>query len=327
MLLIAGYILVFFILVYLLVKSADLVLSSIKSLSKKTGTKLIILSSLVLSVATSFPELFVGILSAISGTSDLSLGNILGANVTNISLVAGFSAIVAGGVVIHGQIIAREFILAAIAGSLPIFLGLDGTLSKVDGAILLLIYFAYIIYFYKDRFLKIGQHHLNSNFVSKFFRKVVKIEKETERSMGHFLVGVAALLFTSELIVQVAKNIATNLHIPIFVIGLILLSLGTTLPELIVSFRSLREGESEVFFGNLLGSVVVNATLVLAFVALINPISTGKLEDFLIPGIFFLITFALFWIFAKTKKKITRLEGAFLLLLYLIFIVVSFLQC
>ena len=318
------YLFLFFILAFILTKAADLTLESIKSISRATGAQTFVLSALILSLATSLPELFVGITSALEGMGTLSFGNLLGANITNILLVAGLSAAVIGGVTVHGEKVFHEFLLAASAGVLPLFLLLDGRLSRVDGLILLVLYFAYTFSFFKKRFMEMGQHHLSGSILIRFIKSAEKVERKADKSIGHLLIGLAALLFISDLIVKVATNIAASFSIPVFVIGLVLLSIGTTLPEVIVSFRSLKSHSDGIFFGNLLGSVVINSTLIAGIVAIISPIEIIEPIRFLIPGAIFIIAAILFWVFIKTKHFLSRREAVILLALYLGFVILEF---
>src|SRR3990167_7352305 len=145
-------ILALFLLVVILIKASDEVVKALRRLSRETHTKTFILSAILLAVATSFPELFVGISSALEGTPTLSFGNVLGANIANISLVAGIAALVTGRVHIQGEYIKKEVIMAAIAGALPLILIYDKSLSRTDGLILLAAYGAYATSFFKIRF-------------------------------------------------------------------------------------------------------------------------------------------------------------------------------
>src|SRR3989344_5600545 len=123
-------ILALFLLVIILIRASDEVVKALRRLSRETHTKTFILSAILLAVATSFPELFVGITSALEGTPSLSFGNVLGANIANISLVAGLSAFFAGKVYVQGGFLKKDVIIALIAGVLPLFLVLDKTLSR-----------------------------------------------------------------------------------------------------------------------------------------------------------------------------------------------------
>src|SRR3970040_1332393 len=137
---IPGLILLLFIFVLVLIKSADMVVISLRRFSQETHTKVFVLSAILLAMATSFPELFVGVTSALEQTPHLSLGNVLGANIANISLVAGISAFIIGKVNVHGEFIKREVLVALVAGIFPLVLIFDGELGRVDGLILLSVY-------------------------------------------------------------------------------------------------------------------------------------------------------------------------------------------
>ncbi|MFI5241194.1 MAG: sodium:calcium antiporter [Microgenomates group bacterium] len=310
--------------IFILVKSADLTLKSIHSLTRKFHVKAFVVSALVLAVATSLPELFIGLAAAFNGSPNLSLGNIFGANVANLSLVAGIAAFVAGGVLVKEKIIIKEVILAGLAAIFPVILLLDGTLSRVDGAILLITYIIYTTSFFKLKFLEIGRHHINRKVVMRFIKNAEAMGIKSEKTFGHFLLGVVGLLFSSNLIVKFSSELAEISGIPIFVVGIVLLSIGTTLPELILSVESLKKGQSSIFFGNILGSLVVDSTLILGLVALVSPIHDGNIQKYLITLICFGVTFFFFWFFTKTKSKLDRSEAAFLLLIYVIFVFLVF---
>ena len=320
----AGVIALLFFFTFILIKSADLTLESLKSLARKLNIHSFTISAVILAIATSLPELFVGITSAIEGSPQLSLGNVLGANIANLSLVVGLSTLVAGSVVIREKVIFKEILLAGGAAVLPIALMYDGVLGRIDGAILLAIYLAYATSFFKIRFQQIGTTLFNGRFFLRFVRHVEDVEQKVDRTLGHLFVGIAALLFSADFIVRLSKEMAVLTGIPIFVIGIIILSIGTTLPELVVSIQSLKGKETGVFMGNVLGSLIVNSTLVLGMVALISPFGGVGVESYLSALVVFVIVFSSFWIFTKTKLRLDRWEAVALLLVYIIFAVSEF---
>ena len=216
--------------IFILIKSADLTIEALKSLAKKFGTGTFALSAIILAMATSLPELFVGITSAIEETPSLSLGNVLGANIANLSLVVGLAGLITGGVFVHEKVVTREILLATGAAVLPIFLLLDGSLNRVDGLVLLSVYFAYTTSFFKIRFLEIGRYTMGGNYILRFVRHLGEVEQKADKTLGHLFVGIAALLFSSNFIVEFATDFAKASGISIFVIGVIVISLGTTLP-------------------------------------------------------------------------------------------------
>ena len=126
----------------ILIKSADMVVVAIRRLSRQTHTRAFAISAIILALGTSFPELFVGITSALEKTPVLSLGDVTGSNITNIALVGGLTALVAGRVRVYGEYLRRNVWMALVAGMLPAVLLFDKQLSRVDGLILITVYLA-----------------------------------------------------------------------------------------------------------------------------------------------------------------------------------------
>lgn len=323
---IPGLILLLFIFVLILIKSADIIVVSLRRLSMETHTKVFVLSAILLAVATSLPELFVGITSALEEAPHLSLGNVLGANIANISLVAGLSGLIVGRVNVNGEYVRKEVAVALVAGTIPLILVFDGTLSRVDGLILLAVYGAYATSFFKERFLQIAQQHRKEGYIHRFLRNFThpQINIHKARELGKLFIGVALLIFSADVIVKIAKEIAVISNFPIFLVGLVLISVGTTLPELAFSIRSLEDKEPTMFFGNLLGSIIANSTLVLGVAATIYPIEVIAIREIIIAATAFLVIFSLFWFFVRSKLRLERWEAGVLLILYIIFVAVEF---
>jgi len=324
---IPGLIILLLIFTFLLIKSADMVVVSLRRLSSTTHTKVFVLSSILLAAATSFPELFVGITSALEETPHLSFGNVLGANIANISLVAGLSGFIVGRVNVHGELIRKEVAIAAIAGIFPLILALDGRLSRVDGLILVFTYLGYASSFFKIRFLEIANQIRKDGFFLRFVRKFmnVHIEVNYTKEWGKFFLGIILLLLSADIIVKIAKELAQAADIPIFLVGLIIISIGTTLPELAFSFRSLEDREPSMYFGNLLGSIIANSTLILGVTSLIYPIQIVAVEKTAVAAAAFIVIFLIFWFFIRSKLRLERWEAFSLLIIYSIFVVVEFL--
>lgn len=309
---------------FILIKSADLVVVAIRRLSRHSSSTAFIISALLLALATSFPELSVGVTSALDGASTLSLGNIMGANIANISLVAGLAALAVGKVNVHGKFFKRDVFIALIAGLLPILLVIDGTLSRVDGLILIAAYGAYASSFFKKRFMEIAEEHKKESFVHRFLRQFNHVDSSKSKEMGRLFIGIALLLVSANLIVKIANQLALAANIPIFLIGLILLSIGTTLPELAFSFRSLEDGEPTMFFGNILGSIIANSTLVVGVAATIYPVKVVAVNEYFAAALAFIVVFLAFWYFIKSKLRLDRWEAGVLLVFYLGFILIEF---
>ena len=307
----------------LLIKASDLVIIAIRRISRKTKTKIFALSAVILALSTSLPELFIGITSAIEKSSNLSLGVVIGSNIANISLVAGFSALVVGKVGVYGEFLKRDVGIALLSGILPLLLLLDGSLNRVDGLILLAIYGAYSTGFFKSRYEDIVAEHRKESFVYRFIRKFNHIDSTIAKESARFFIGVALLLFSADMIVKITKLLTVSVNIPVFVVGLIILAIGSSLPEVAFSFRSLEDHQPSMFFGNLLGSTIANSTLVLGITSIIYPIEGIIFSEYVIATIAFLIIALLFWLFIKSKSILDRREAAILVFLYIIFLILE----
>lgn len=298
-----------------------MVVVAIRRLSRQTQTKVFTISAIVLALGTSFPEFFVGITSALEGTPTLSLGDITGSNIANIALVGGLTAFSVGRVRVYGEYLKRDVWIALVAGMLPLILLLDRTLSRVDGLILLAVYMGYATSFFRARFIQIGREQQEESFIYRFVRKFNHMDSHKKKELGRLFAGIAIILFSADAIVRLATYLASLANIPNFVIGLILLAVSTSLPEFAFSLRSLEEHEPSMFFGNLLGSTIVNSTLVIGTVSIIHPIEIHAVNEYFIAVAFFIMIFLSFWYFIRTKHRLDRWEAAMLLVLYATFVI------
>ena len=306
-----------------LIKSADLTVISIKKIAGGTG--LIALSAIVIAIGTSFPELFVGITSAIEGEPGLSLGVTLGSNIANIALIGAGAALIAGGVSISEAIIKRLIWVSFACGVLPYILLIDGNLSRIDGFVMVLVYFSYILNFFK------GYHHqalgerTNNVSLTKIVRRVEHFAEDKWKSLARIFIGVSLMLFSADTIVKLSNLLADKMGIPIFIIGLFVLAVGTSLPEFAFSLESLKDKEPQMFIGNLMGSVVANATLIIGLSVIISPINSLNSSKYIFPGIVFISVLLLFYLFIRTKRRLVRWEAGVLLIIYFLFVLIELL--
>lgn len=310
---------------FLLIKSADLVLVSLKKISKSTRTGLFALSAIFLALGTSLPEFFVGLTSALEGVSSLSLGVVVGSNIANISLVVGFTSLVAGKVLVRGEYLRRDVSVAFVAGILPVVFILDGYLSQVDGLVLLAIYGVYATGLFKKRYKQIAAEDPQKDYFYKFVRKITHINGREARDYIRLFLGLAILLFSADMIVKLSEALAIIIDIPVLVVGMLILAVGTSLPEIVFSLRSLEDHTPSMFFGNILGSIIANSTLVIGLVAVISPIQIRAKVQYYEALAVFVVMFILFWWFIRSKNRLDRWEGAILLALYFAFVFLNFL--
>lgn len=316
----AGLIFLIILFSFVLIKSADMVIVAVRRLSRQTHTKVFTLSAIILAIGTSFPEMFVGITSALEGNPGISLGDVTGSNIANISLIAGMAALVAGKVRVHGKFLKRDIWIATFAGLFPVALLVDGQLNRVDGLILLSVYGAYATSFFRSRYEQIAEEQSEESFFYRFLRKFNHIAARRRKELGKLFFGLALMIFSADVIVKLASSVAELLNFPEFLVGLIVVAVGTSLPELAFSFRSLGDHEPSMFFGNLLGSTIANSTLVLGLVSLISPFHTVAPNKYFIAGISFIVIYLSFWYFIRSKHRLDRWEALILLILYLAFL-------
>lgn len=327
-----GVVYLFMLIVYLvfflglsvvLVKATEMVIKNLHGLAVSFGVGVYGITALVLALSTSFPELSVGVTAAIRGDPQLSLGNVIGSNIANLSLILGGAAVLSGAVVAHGTFLREEVFHTFLAGALPLLLLIDGRLSRIDGLLLVGVYGVYAVTVLKEQRRALIHYHLREEGLFK--RLWYRIHHtHADRWGRRLLLGVVLLIGAANLMVRVAEQIAILLHLPLLLIGLVVVAVGTSLPELSFEIIAIRRRESKMALGNILGSVVANSTLVLGLTALISPIVFHNgLQPYLLATIAFIIIFGLFWVFVHTKKALLRWEGLVLVVAYCLFVVIE----
>jgi len=304
-----------------LIKASDILLVNLKSLALQTGIGVFAITGLIVALATSLPELSVGVAAGFRGEPNLSLGNVIGANIANLSLVIGGAALIGGAVTVQGTFLRRDVFYAFLAGAAPMVLLTDRVLSRIDGLILLSLYGFYQVMVFEEQKRKAANEE---GFINRLLRRLN--HRGTKQELGWIFLGVVLLLFSADMIVRLASKIALSLNIPILLIGLVLVAIGTTLPELTFEIEAIRSHQPTMVFGNLLGSIVANGTLIIGLVALISPIIIQAFDEYLLATMAFVIAFGIFYLFVRTKHRLERWEGAFLIGFYLAFVLGEFIH-
>lgn len=276
------------------------------------------LTGFLLALATSLPELSVGIISALEGAPAISLGNVIGANIANLTLVAGLAAFLGGALTIRNGTTKKDLLHTFVAGATPLVLLLDKELTRVDAIILIALYS-----FYNYTLLSKRQtgYEREEGTITLIFRRLRP--RRTKRALGMVFLTIAGIFIISDLIVRLAQLTAIALNVPVFLIGLLIVSIGTTLPELAFEYQAVRRHQSAMFLGNLMGSIVANGTLIIGITALIHPIKIVALSEYLVASIFFVGAFGIFYLMTRTKHRLDRWEGGVLVLLYFLFILLE----
>jgi len=296
----------------ILVTAGSFLVKSLSKIGSYLHVSEFVVGFIIMAIATSLPELFVGISSALAKNTALALGNVIGANILDLTLVIGIAILLKRGIVIESKKTKTDALYMFFIAALPFVLMWVGHLiSRIDGIILLGAFFFYARKLYKER---------------KVFKKEIKdSEKRWEPVLNTaiFIFSLVLLFLSSRFVVKYATLLSIDLLLPPILIGLFLVSIGTTLPELTFESRAVLTGHSEMALGDLIGSVIVNSTLVLGVTALILPITANFLL-FISSGIFMLIVAFLFATFVESGNKLYIKEGISLILLYVFFIIIEF---
>jgi cation:H+ antiporter len=303
--------------IWLMHRSSDWIIGSLMNLSKVLGIREFIVGFFVMAAASSMPNLFLGITSATQGVSELSLGDVFGNNFVAMTLAVIVAIIFAPKKEIEtgGQTIQTTAIFTMCAALLPVLLIFDGLLSKADGIILIGFFFVYLFWLIKkqDLFSKVYNHVPPGQSPIDKIRGGIK-------DIGFVGLALAMLVAASIGVVYSATFFAHRWGVPILIVGLLVTGLGNALPEIYFAIASSKKRETQLIIGNLMGSVIFPATLVLGIVALIQPIVVANFQFALSSRIFLFIAAILFFSFTRSKNKISLGEGSILLALYIAFV-------
>ncbi|MCK9578146.1 sodium:calcium antiporter [bacterium] len=309
------YVIIFLVSCFGFYISGELIVKSLIRIAKALGWKEFVVSFLIMSLVGSLPNLFVGITSALYNTPQLAFGDIIGGNVVDITLSVALAALFSkNGIPAKSRTIQQTILFTLFSAALPIILTWDGDVSRIDGIILISVYVFYLVWLFssKERFAKIcDEADQKKKKIALSFLSLLKI-----------VIALAIFMIASNGIVSAANYFAIAWNVPIIMIGLFIVGLGNCFPEIFFAISSARKGNDWMILGDLIGCVVVPATLVLGIVAIICPIDlTGHMASLEIARIFLIISLIMFFWFAKQEQSISKKEASILLLLYITFII------
>ncbi|MFA5715602.1 MAG: hypothetical protein WC998_07675 [Candidatus Paceibacterota bacterium] len=294
--------------------SGEIIVKSLIRIAKFLGWKEFVVSFLVMAFIGSLPNLFVGISSALHGIPQLSFGDVLGGNVIDLTLSVALAAFFAKeGIPAKSKTIHTTLLFTIIAAALPVFLIWDGILSRADGIIMIVLFFIYVGWLFskKERFSKTCEDGSSptQSFKASFWG-IFKI-----------ILCLSVFAVASEGIVRSAKYFADTFNWPIVLIGIFIVGLCNCAPEIFFAISAARKQMEWMVLGDLMGTIVAPATLVLGIVALIKPIEINDFSPFGIARIFLFIAIFFFFFFIKNDSKISKKEAVFLLFIYIAFII------
>lgn len=288
----------------MLIKGADAFVESSSGIAKKFNIPPIIIGLTIVAMGTSAPELSVSVQSAMAGMNDISIANVVGSNIFNLLVVLGISSCI-GKLKINNYKDVIEMLLISV---MLLLCCIFGSLTRLEGIVLLLMFASYI-----------------TDLVRKAIKENVKYEevegkqRSTITTIVLGVIGLFAIIIGGDLVVDAASAIAQQLGMSENLIGLTIVALGTSLPELVTSVVATKKGELDIATGNVIGSNIFNILLILGTSAVISPmaVSTFAIYDML----FMIFTVLVFILLTFKDKVLTKAKGIPLVVLYIVYII------
>ena len=316
------YILVFIASCGLLYLSGEWVIAGLMRVARLLGWREFVVAFFIMAAGASLPNLFVGITSAMRGIPHLSLGDIVGNNLVTLTVAVAIGILFSATkeILITSRTAQTTALYTAGAAILPLLLISDGILSRSDGLILIGFFSFYLIWLFskKERFT-------NQEYEVRDFASLAQDVKGLFKDLLKIIAGIIFLLVAAQGIVQTATFFAKELNASLMLVGILIVGFGNALPEIYFAIVAAKQKGNWLVLGNLMGAVIIPATLVLGIVSLIHPIyiadgpySWGTL---VLSRIFVILASLSFLIFARTNRKITAREAYILLAVYVAFLV------
>lgn len=295
--------------IFLIIKGATMATKYSAQLAENYKLSKYIVGFIIVAVISILPETLISINSAIEGVPEMGLGTLFGSNVADLTLVFAIIVALSGRSISIDSKILKNNILYPLLLIIPITLGIDGHYSRLEGLSLILTGVIFYIMAFKN---SIDEEVLEP------------IKKEGRKKNIIFLIlSMAILLLGSHFIVTSSTGIANYLGInPIF-IGIFIIGLGTVIPELIFSLKSVKKDNDSLAVGDILGTVLADATIVVGILSLINPFDFPK-KIIYVSGLFMIIASFLLFYFMKSGKTLSKKESFLLLLFWALFIIIEF---
>lgn len=298
---------------FILWGGAELLVKGSANLAIGFGIRPLIVGLTIVAMGTSSPELAVSLLAALRDTKDLSLANIVGSNIANIGLVISISAMIRP-LSIAKSMFRYEVPILLLGTLLFGYMSWDGLISRIDGSILIAGFIVFLFFMIRASQKDRSQAKSHQDFVD-----IARNPQAVLKQFIYMTFGLAGLIAGSFLIVHSAEFIAEFFHISRFIIGISVVAVGTSLPELAISAVGAARGRVDIAVGNAIGSNIFNTLFVIAFVAIITPIPVERSLFYLhYPFMigFTLVTIPMLW----SRFRLSRAEGILLFIIYFLFL-------
>lgn len=297
--------------VVLLLWSADRFIDGAAAVAVHLGLPSLVIGMVIVGFGTSAPEILVSIMAALDGNPDLALGNALGSNIYNVGLIIGVSALIVP-IAVHSAIIRRELPLLILFGMLAGVLLWNGVLSQLESLLLLAAFFGLMGWTIWK-----ALRGKKDPLAAETEQELVSHAMTLGRAILWLVVGLALLLVSSRMLVWGAVSVASALGVSDLIIGLTIVALGTSLPELASSIAAVRKGEHDIAIGNVVGSCMFNLLAVVGIAGVIAPMETLSadimLRDWPVMMAMIVALFVMGYGFRGRQGRINRIEASVLL--------------
>lgn len=292
----------------LLVKGADFFVEGASDIARKLGIPSIVIGLTIVALGTSLPELAVSVTAALKGNNDIALGNVTGSNIMNLLVVVGLAAVIQP-VALKRSVLKRDYVMMILMTFLMLAAAAEsfwnngeGSISRLDGAVLLGVTAGYMY--------RLIRTAVRDRVVEQF-----GITRPLPLSLLFCAGGAAAIIGGGQMVVNSATDLAYRIGMSETLVGLTIVAIGTSLPELVTSVVAAKKGESEIALGNVLGSNILNIGFILGTSGVIHPIAVGmeNVYDIVILIILTIIFLLPLW----RKEQVSRVTGAVMLGCYL----------
>ena len=297
----------------LLVWSADRFVEGSAATARYFGMPPLLIGMVVVGFGTSAPELTVSVLAALQGNAGIALGNAYGSNITNIALILGISALI-NPLVVHSQVLRKELPILLGVTALAAFQLWNGYLSRWDAWVLLFVFAIYLFWSVRE-----ALRHRSDTLAQEVEVELKSHPLSLRAALLWVGVGLVLLIISSRILVWGAVSIAHALGVSDLIIGLTIVAVGTSLPELASSVMAARKGEHDIAVGNIIGSNLFNTLMVVGLAGVLRPLEVPHevfSRDIMVMALVTLALFAMGYD-KQGEGKITRLKGGLLVLVYL----------
>ena len=296
--------------VFALVRGADMFVIGARQIGTSLGMTPFAVGVLIAGFGTSLPELASSVAAVVQGSPEIVVANAVGSNITNILLVVGFIVVMGGKIVIKRDLIKSELPIFFIATAHFVMMIYDGTVDRLESLLLVGTFAAYIWYLSAD-----AEDEDRLDFV-KNESKAPRLEP---KSLAFLVLGITAVLVGAHYAIEMVINLGVGLNVPIEVISIAAIALGTSLPELFVAIKLVKEGEGELAIGSIFGSNAFNILMVVGIPGMFMVLPVGEVVTSL--GVPVLLAASLIFFVNGLARQINRWEGVMMLLFFVFFFI------